>query len=387
MKPMTIQTILLLGISAVLTACGNDIKPGTTAPGAAQTIKAPVAEAHISQTPFLYEAVATINARTASTISAKLMGTVQALHVQEGTLVHKGDLLLTIDPRTVTAQLEQAQAGLREARRAEASAVSARDAAAAAAELTAATYRRYKQLLDDNSVSRQEFEEVESRGRQAKAALAQTEAMIEAARSRVQQAEAASRQAGLAQKDARVLAPYDGQVVAKMIAEGDLATPGAPLLILEQEGVFCADLVLPERHIQSVKLGMPVKVQVPALNNLGVTGEIGRIIPTADTQSRSFEIKVAMPEGLDLKSGMFARVFLPIGGTGILLVPQTAVVNEGQLTGLFVVGPDGIARFRLVRTGKHYGEQVEIFSGLQEGQRFVSDVPVTLKDGMKVEGV
>lgn len=383
----SIQLFAITLCLTVLVACGGEIEPGNTAPGAGKSIEAPVDEARISQEPFLYEAVATINARTASTISAKLMGTVQAIHVQEGDPVKEGDLLVTIDPRTVTSQLNQAQAGLREARRAQASADSARDAAAASAELAAATFKRYEQLLKDNSVSQQEFEEIQSRSRQAKAALAQTEAMVEAAQSRVQQAQAAVQQASLAKKDAQVRAPYDGQVVSKLIDAGDLASPGVPLLTVEQEGLFHATLVLPERHIQAVKVGQQVKVRVPALDNLEVTGEVQRIIPAADARSRSFEVKVGMPQELNLKSGMFARVFLPIGGAGLLMVPQSAVVLEGQLTGVFIVGEQGIARFRLVRTGKNLGDRVEIISGLKEGQRFVSTPPVTLKDGMQVEGI
>lgn len=372
---------------ATVFACGQEIAPGTRAPGAGQTIKAPVAEARISQEPSYYEAVATINARTASTISSKLMGAVQAIHVHEGTRVKKGDLLISIDPRTVTAQLEQAQAGLREARRAETSALSARDAAAAASQLATSTLERYRPLLQQNSVSPQEFDEVESRGRQAKAALAQAEAMIEAARSRVQQSEAAVSQASLAQRDAQVIAPYDGQVVARMVDEGDLAAPGTPLLTIEQEGLFCADLLLPERYIQSVSVGTAVKVSVPALGDLEASGHVGRIVPAADAQSRSFEVKVAMPQGLDLKSGMFARVFIPVGGTGGLLVPAAAVVTEGQLTGLFIVDEKQIARFRLVRTGKTYGDRVEIISGLMEGQRYIPALPASIKDGMTVEGI
>lgn len=373
-------------ISIPLMACGHDIEPGNTPPGAGQTIQAPVAQAQISQEPFLYEAVATINARTASTISAKLMGTVQKVHVVEGDLVKKGDLLVTIDPRTVASQLEQAQAGLREARRAATSAVSSRDAANAAADLAVATYNRYQKLLKENSVSRQEFDEMESRSRQARAALAQAEAMVEASRSRVQQAQAAVEQATLAKKDSQVAAPYDGQIIETMIDEGDLASPGVPLLTIEQEGLFCADLVLPERHIQSVKLGMPVKVKVPALDNLETMGEVGRIVPAADAQSRSFEIKVGMPEELALKSGMFARVFIPIGGTGILLVPETAVVHEGQLTGVYIVDEKRTARFRLVRIGKTYGDRLEIISGLKDGQTYITQIPATLKDGMTVKG-
>ena len=385
------KTKTVLGMMCLLfffvAACEKSIGPGNTAPGEAGVVKAPVAKAAISQEPLVYEAVATINAQTASTISAKLMGTVQAVHVQEGDLVEKGDLLVTIDPRTVTSRLDQAKAGLAEAKRAEASAISSREAAAAAAQLASATYKRYRQLLAEHSVSKQEYDEVESRFRQAKATQAQTEAMVEAASSRVQQAEAAVNQAVLAQKDARVLAPYTGRVVSKMVDTGTLASPGVPLLVVERQGLYNAELVLPERHIQAVKVDMPVTVNVPALDNVELKGRISHIVPVADARSRSFEIKVRMPEDLDLKSGMFARVFVPLGGTGILMVPRTAVVKEGQLTGVFLVDDTHTARFRLVRTGKVLGDRLEIISGLKEGLEYVADVPVTLKDGMKVEAI
>ena len=344
---MKINNKLCIIVTAVVLVMGCETKigPGNTEPSSGQRIKVSVIQTEISREPFLYEAVATINAHTSSTISAKLMGTVQTVHVQEGDPVKEGDLLVTIDPRTVTAQLEQARAALAEAKRVEISAVSAKDAASAASELASATYRRYEQLLQEDSVSRQEFDEIESRFRQAKAAQAQTEAMAAAAHSRVMQARAAMEQATLARKDARVLAPYKGRVVAKMADTGTLASPGMPLLFIEQEGLFNAELVLPERHIQAVKAGMTVKVRVPALDNLEAEGVISHIIPAADPQSRSFDIKVKMPDGLDLKSGMFARVYVPLGGTGILMVPRTAVVQQGQLTGVFVVDDEKTARF------------------------------------------
>lgn len=373
------------GLVLALSGCGNDIEPGNSAPVGAQTIKAKTAEARINQEPFYYEAVATINAHTVGTLSAKIMGTVQDVHVKEGDRVEEGDLLVTLDPRTVTSQLEQSEAALREAKRAESSATASADAAAAGAKLASSTYQRYRQLLQENSVSRQEYEEVESRFQQAKAALAQAQSIKEGARSRVQQAEASVEQATLASKDARVLAPYKGRVVAKMVDPGNLASPGTPLLSLEKEGGFTADVVLPERHIQAVEVGMPVTVRVPSLGSLDTSGEIGLIIPAADAQSRSFEVKVTLPENLDLKSGMFARVLIPLGGSGILSVPRAAVVEEGQLTGIFIVDENHVARFRLVRTGKSLGDQVEIISGLKEGQRYLMEVPATLKDGMKVE--
>jgi RND family efflux transporter MFP subunit len=220
-------------------------------------------------------------------------------------------------------------------------------------------------LLKEQSASQQEFDQAQARYREAQAAA-------DAAR--------------VSQKDAMVRAPYDGRVVAKMIDAGDLASPGTPFVTIEQEGLFCTDLVLPERYIQAVRLGLGVNVRVPAMNDKEFSGEVGRIVPLADARSRSFQIKVRMPEGPDFKSGMFARVFIPVGGAGRLLIPQTAIVTEGQLDGIFVVDDQQIARFRLVRTGKVFGDQVEVLSGLSDGQRYVQTVTPELQDGVKVKG-
>ena len=167
MKECRIFPVIILLLAAAFIGCGQKIEPGTTPGSEPVTVKAPLGVVRITQEPFYYEAVGTITARTASTISGKLMGTVLKVHVREGDSVKRGDVLVTLDPRQVTAQLDQVQAGLREARRAESSAVSAHEAAKAAAQLAAATYARYQQLLKENSASQQEFEEVEARHRQA----------------------------------------------------------------------------------------------------------------------------------------------------------------------------------------------------------------------------
>jgi RND family efflux transporter MFP subunit len=326
-----------------LTACGEKIDPGVASKDEAIVVKAPVATVRVTRQPIFYEAVGTVTARTSSTLSSKLMGVVRSVHVHEGQVIKEGDLLVTIDQRQVRAHLEQALAN---------------------AEVATKEYKRYQQLLREQSASQQEFDRAQARHREAQAELA-------AAR--------------VSQKDAEIRAPYDGRVVAKLIEPGDLASPGTPFLTIEQQGLFWTDLVLPERYIQAVGKGLEVKVVVPALDNREVMGSVDRIIPLADARSRSFQLKVAMPPGRDLKSGMFARVLVPLGDSGKLLVPKTAIVEQGQLTGLYKVDEAGIARFRLVRTGKDFDGQVEILSGLQAGERYVSKVPLEMKDGAKVE--
>jgi len=378
-------SITFLVMILVWVGCGDKIEPGTVSKQPSKSIKAALETARIKKQPFIYEAVGTVVPRTASTLSSKLLGTVQAVNVREGDRVKTGDLLVVLDQRQVSAGLQSAQAALNEALRAEASAESARKAAKAAAELARSTYVRYQKLIKESSASQQEFEEVESRHRQAQASLAQTESMSAAASSRVEQARAAVESASVSKKDAKIYSPYDGTITAKMIDVGDLASPGTPFLTIEKEDAFCADLVLPERHIQAVKLDDEVKVSIPALGNIDLIGTVGRIVPAADVKSRSFMVKVALPDNDNLKSGMFARVAIPVGEAGMLMLPNSAVINEGQLTGVYVVDADQIAHLRLIRTGKQYGDAVEVLSGLAEKERYVIAPPVNMNDGNKVE--
>lgn len=381
-----VGSFITLGIICFFTGCSDKIEPGNTGSGPPATVRAEVAEAAVINQPFVYEALGTISARSASTLSGKIMGTVKAVNVREGDRVRQGDVLVVLDERQVLAGLRQSEAGLSETKKAEAAAISAQTAARAGAELAEATYRRYQKLYKEESATRQEFEEVEARHRQAQAALAQADAMVAAARSRVQQAEAAVSGASISRKDASVLAPYDGIVTAKMINVGDLASPGTPFLTLEKSGGFQAELVLPEHHIQAVTTGQSLNVTIPALEGSPeITGTVKTIVPMADQRSRSFTVKVSLEENPLIRSGMFARVSIPIGEAGMLRIPESAKVVMGQLTGYFLVDDNAVAHFRLMRTGRRFGDQIEIISGLKPGTRYVVAPPAELKDGMKVE--
>ena len=375
-----------LGIICFFMGCNDKIEPGTTGSGPSATIKTTVAMAAISSQPVVYEALGTITAQNSSTLSGKIMGTVKAVNVKEGDRVTKGDVLIILDERQVAATLRRSEAGLAEAKRTENAAISSRNAARAGANLAEATYKRYQKLFKEESATRQEFEEAQARHLQAQAELAQAEAMVAAARSRIQQAQAAVSGAGISQKDATILAPYDGIVTAKMIDVGDLASPGTPLLTLEKVGGFQVEFLLPEHHIQAVQPGQALDVTIPALEGFpAITGTVKTIAAAADEKSRSFTIKVTLPENTLLRSGMFARVTIPVGEGGMLLIPQSAQVIQGQLTGYFMVDDKDIARFRLMRTGRHFKDQLEVISGLKSGTRYVVSPPAGLKDGMKVE--
>ncbi len=384
------QIFYILSIVFVLLvfSCKDKIKPGNTGQETLQTVRALVAVAKIGSKPFLYEAVGTVHARTSSTISSQLMGTVKAVHVREGDSVKKGDLLVEIDDRQVAAGLRKAEAALSEARRSLVSARSARDSARAGAKLARTTYKRYQKLMKDESVSRQEFDEIEAKNSQGKASLSQAEAMVEAATNRVQQAQAAVESAVENKKYAAVRAPYDGKVTAKMTDVGDLASLGTPFLTLEKEGVFCVSLVVPEKHIRSVSIGQEVNVTIPSLKKENVVqGKVGRIDPAADLKSRSFKVEVALPDDRKFRTGVFARVAIPIGDAGIIIISSKSIIRRGQLTGYYLVDDKDIAHFRLLRTGRIFEDSVEVLSGLKNGTRYMLDPPLGIKDGVKVETI
>jgi RND family efflux transporter MFP subunit len=267
--------------------------------------------------------------------------------------------------------LHETKAALEQARRAEA-------ATKAGAELASVTYARYQNLMKEGSASPQEFDEVKSRYQQAQAELA-------AAKQRVKQTEASLSSAAVSAKDAFILAPYDGSIREKLIDVGDLATSGKPLFTIQTTGNFIVDLVLPEQYIHSVGLNQEVTVTVSAVSDKTFTGNVQDIFPAADTKSRSFIVKVRIPADRKLRAGMFARVSIPIGNADIILIPVTAVIQSGQLTGIYIVDDTQTAKFRLIRTGRTFGESIEVLSGLNKGDRYVTAPPPTLINGMKVE--
>ena len=361
----------LIGLLLLAVACSDKIEPGTVKTSGPVVTGVQLETARIVSQPLIYEAVGTVQAGITSNLAAKIMGTVETIGVREGDQVKQGDILLTLDQRQARAGLRRVQASLSEAEQALA-------AAQAAAELAATTYERYLSLKREDSVSDQEFDEVAARQRQA-------EAMVSAARSRVEEAQAAMAAARVTLKDTQIAAPHAGIISAKLVDEGDLATPGRTLLILETTSGYRIDLVVPETYIENVDLGQAVLASIPALNLTNLAGTVSTIAPAAEPGSRSFLVKVALPPDATVKSGMFARIRMSMGQQKQILVPRTAIVSHGQLTGLYLVDPEGIAHFRLVRLGRIFQDSVEVLAGLNEGDRFVLKPPTSLVDGARVE--
>lgn len=379
-------------------AAGCSREPAEPAAADLPAVSARLARVESTARAVDFTVTGSVESATVTTVGAKVMGQILSVGAEAGQSVQKGQVLVRIDDRDARAQVAQAEAALASAQamldevdRAAEAAESGRDAAAAQAELAASTFQRFEQLLERQSVSRQEFDEVASRNQAAQAQLRQAVQMLAQARSRRPQVEAGIRQAeaglSVAQNSLSyytVTSPFTGVVSAKLVEAGQMSAPGMPLLTIEDQRRFEVHAVVDERRLSHVRRDLPVSVQLSGLGSM-IEGKVTEIVPRADPVSRSFTVKVAIPSGPGLKSGQFATVSFP--GTDeqrALVVPEASVVRRGQLVGVYAVDSGGKARFRLIKPGRQWDNQVEVLSGLAEGETVVVEPGPQLQDGSPV---
>jgi RND family efflux transporter MFP subunit len=233
--------------------------------------------------------------------------------------------------------------------------------------LAAATLKRYQQLYEKKSVSPQEFDEIKSRYQSA-------EARRDKARAGQVQASAALTQAQNSLGYARIRAPFAGIVTEKKVDAGSLASPGMPIFTMEDTRAYRLEVTVDESDIALVHVGQAASVTIDAREDAQLHGKVVQIVPAADPASRSFLVKVELPAETRLRSGLFGRARFPRGERSALLIPRTSLVERGQLQGVYVLDANQIAWLRYVALGQSTGEQVEVLSGLQDGEKLV-DAP------------
>ncbi len=287
------------------------------------------------------EVVGTIRARVRATLEAKISGRIGQLPVVAGQIVKKGDLLIQLEVREVQARLDQARAVEQQA---------------------AQDRKRFETLLAQKAVTQAEYDAVQARAEVAAASLAEAETML---------------------GYALITAPFDGVISRRLAEVGDLASPGRPLLELEDPGSLRLEADVPEALIDRVQLGITLPVRVGARTN-ALEGVVSELAPMADPNTRTFRVKLDLPPESGLRLGQFGRVAVPVDEITSTRIPSSALVVRGQMEMVFVV-VDQHARLRLVKTGKRIGDETEIVSGLEVGEAVVVEGGVALVDGQPVE--
>ena len=260
--------------------------------------------------------------------------------------------------RNLAPRTDQATAALNAAEKE----VSAADSDLALAE---ATLKRYQQLYEKKSVSPQEFDEIKARYQSA-------EARRDMARAGQAQANAALTQARTSLGYTRIHAPFAGVVTEKKADAGTLASPGMPMFTIEDTRSYRLEVTVDESELRLVRVGQVSPVTIDALGNVQLSGKVVQIVPAADPASRSFLVKVELPADARLRSGLFGRARFSRGERTALLIPRTSLVERGQLQGVYVLDANQIAGLRYVTLGKSAGEQIEVLSGLQDGEKLVA---------------
>lgn len=313
------------------------------APAAARALPVKVATVRRETLTDAVTAVGTLLANESVMIRPEIDGRIEAIHFQEGQLVRKGDKLVSLDAAEVEAQLTSA---------------------IAAANLNRSRLKRSEELFAKKFISAQALDE-------ARENLNQTNA---------REAEVRARLAKTV-----IRAPFEGVTGLRQVSPGAYAKAGQDIARLEGIGTLKLDFRVPEAYLRQIRSGQSLTVTVDAYAGENFSGTIYAIEPSVDEATRTVLLRARLPNpGVRLKPGMFARVSLVLAQReNALVVPEQAIVPRGDGRFVFRV-IEGKAVLTKVETGLRRPGEVEVTSGLEDGQAIVADGQLRLQDGAAV---
>ncbi len=296
--------------------------------------------------PLTESAVGTVQAVRETTIASKLLSRVAEMNVKAGQSVKKNDVLMRLDETDLRARLQQARSSVAMAEAANNQAI--------------ADEKRLGTLIKSNAISQQEYDKTVTKLKSSNAELKRAQEAVNETQSILDYA--------------TVLSPMDGTVIDKKVDVGDTVVPGQVIVKLFDPTRMQMVASVRESLAYRLKVGQEIGVKVETMK-LTCSGTISEIVPESSSASRTFQVKVTGPCPPGIYAGMFGRIYIPLGDEQVLLVPENAVRKFGQLEMVDVSEKGQLIR-RAVRTGRSFGEDIEILSGLREGEQVaISQVP------------
>lgn len=274
-----------------------------------------------------------------ATLSTRLMGTVTEVLVQEGDAVAAGQPLLRIDARDLVAKASQAEAMQMEA-----------EAVLREAELHA---ERMRVLYAEDAAP--------------KALLDGAETGLSRARAGVQAARAGVAELGTLRDYSVVRAPFSGTVVGRMVDPGSFAAPGTPLLVVQDASRLRVSASVSPGEARDLRRGQLLEVTI---EGIPATAVVEGVVPTPSGSLHTVNALVENADGRHL-AGSAAALSIPTAARASLVVPTSALVRQGDLTGVQLV-TDGGATVRWIRLGGSFADSVEVLAGLKDGDRVVA---------------
>jgi len=353
------RSLSLVLICLVAIGCGKKAEPADPAV-AAQSASLAVTLARAEQRPIERSLVASgpVTAWEEMQLGVELNGLrVTALHADVGQAVHKGDVLLEIDHRTLDSDLRQAQASAAEAQ--------------AGVTLAKVNLWRGQEMAKSQLISASALDNLKASLVQAEARAATTGAQRDGVQMR--------------RDFASLRAPDDGVISKRMVQPGQVVMAGAELLRMIRQGRLEWRPELAEADLAKVKVGAVVNLR--DANGQSVSGQVRAVSPGVDTATRTGTIYADLPQPGALKAGTFVEGRIITSASTGLLVPSTAVVMRDGYAYVFTVDAQNIVHRVRVTVGAAQGEQVEVLDGLKPGEAVVATGAGFLGDGDKVRVV
>jgi RND family efflux transporter MFP subunit len=331
-----------------------------------------------------FEAGGVVRGRTSATVASRVMATVREVLVQPGSRVRTGQVLVRLDDRDVSAAAQEARARSAAADRAVEAATAEEAAAAAALTLAQTTHARILTLHDRKSATTQELDQAVAALRSAEARVARSQAGISEARANLDGARAGGDAAGVMLSYTSITAPFDGLVTEKLVDPGNLVTPGTPLVRLEDTRTFELEVRVDESRASGATPTAAIPVAIDTRDGpLLLTGHVKEVARAVDADTRTFLVTIDLPSSPALGPGSFGRAAFPGANRQRLMVPDAAVLRQGQLTSVFVIDGDR-ARLRFVSVGRSADGGTEILAGLSQGESVIVAPPPVVRDGTRV---
>lgn len=355
------NTILAVALLFALTACGGEA-PTDAKPKPAAPLQLVAEDVLVLDTQSLAQGPVvsgSLQPELRADLRAEVAGVVLEVLKDNGDSVAKGDLLIRLDPTAIRDKLLSAQ----EAER----------AAAVAMEQSERQLKRMQSMAGQGLVATEALENAEAKRNQAQSDLASARARVVEARQQLEKTE--------------VRAPFDGVVGARVVSAGDTAQIGKELLTvldvatMRFEGHIAAD------QVGRVQPGAAVGFRVNGYPDRRFDGQVQRVNPVADAATRQVQVLVSLPKtDVTWVAGLYAEGRIDVASRPALLVPESAVVNEGDTHSVWQV-QDGVLHKVAIQLGERDERlgRYEVLSGLSTGAQVLRHPLGAMKDGATVQ--
>lgn len=351
-----ILPILTLSLLALISCSDNSSdKKSVDLPTAAVVTKVAkqTTNSHVIQTS------GKVTAQQSANISTRIMGNVNSVAVNIGDKVSKGQVLLSLDDTDLRAKLQQTESGILQAE--------------ANLKNIETNYHRIKNLFESKSASQKELDDITTHFNVAKA-------QVEMAKQNKEQV--------LSQLNyTKIKAPFNGIITSKMIKEGDIANPGMPLLVVEDKNHLEVVTTVSESDISLISKESKVRILIPSLGET-FEGTIKELSSSAKLSGGQYMATLSLNTvNSKLLPGMFAKVSFSseaMNKEASIYIDKKALVKKGQLTGVYTVSHKNTAILRWIQTGGEKGQQVEVVSGVNDGDQYIVSSDSKLFNGIQI---